>query len=205
MNHSGPILQRFLFALGGVAAVGLVFYHRVLIERRVELAELIGMGILLAGLLAFVRHGWARTAMVLAGAVVPLRMALAPGEAAVASPEGVSRMTSWISFPVLGSREWITDLIGGMALGYGAFAIALMFHIASESGWRIGKFFLVGPLLGLLCLALVPLEQLAEVLHLDDDVLERGIDREHQRPASAKPHITNPSQQYDLSNQGAAR
>ena len=166
------LVQRFLFAVGGVAAAWLIVFGRHLSSVRPDVLALIPLGLLLAAMLSLVRLGWMRSALVLALAIVPFRLAYR-------SPsDETQQVMSWNFEPgnPLGwlltrlhvgpslLQEWMTDIVGGLVLGVGVLAIALLYHGLSRQGWRFGKFLVVGPLLGGLYVAMIPIEQFEQVV-----------------------------------------
>lgn len=159
---SRSVLNGTLFGFVGVIAAVLVAFGRSMLSMPYELWMLIPVGLLTAIMLAMVRAGWIRRAMMLAFAVAPIRYLITNSETVSASSD---RLISWI--PVTSARvaEFVGDIVGGLVLGFSVFAVAIFFNEMDRRGWKFGKFLLVGPMLGFLWVGLVPLEQIAQMAH----------------------------------------
>ena len=154
-------MSRFIFALLGVAAATVVAFFRHLEQLHDEAPTIVSVGVLLAIMLATIRVGWHGRALVLAMLLIPLRLSLKrlPGGAEAMPADSFGA----VHFLPPGLREFGVDLLGGLALGLGVFAIALLYDALAERGWRFGKFLVLGPMLGLLQVALVPMAQTLEL------------------------------------------
>lgn len=153
-------MSRFVFALLGVAAATVVAFFRHLEQLHDEAPTIVSVGVLLSIMLATIRVGWHGRALVLAILLIPLRLSLKrlPGGVDAIPADSLGA----VHFLPPGLREFGVDLLGGLALGLGVFAIALLYDALAERGWRFGKFLVLGPMLGVLQVALVPMAQTLE-------------------------------------------
>ncbi len=143
------VLQSIVFSCVGVTAAALIALGQSVPQLHDDVFRLIGYGALTAVMLGLLRADWVGKAMLLACAIVPVKLMWRP-----AQPPGGG------AGPF---RELLDDLVGGLVWGFGVLAIALAFHALARRGWRFGKFLVVGPLLGLLLMALVPLDRVVDL------------------------------------------
>lgn len=125
-------LPRFLLGLAGALGAGLVVFRGQIFEPGQLLFQCVTVGALTAGLLALVRvsrHGAALLLVVVFG---------------------LGR------FGFAGSTGWLPG-ISGFLLAAGVYLIAVIFDLLARGGLILGKFLLVGPLIGGLFVALTPI------------------------------------------------
>jgi hypothetical protein len=101
---------------------------------------------LVAGILSLVRGGYPRGALALVGAFGLLQL----GQTWSQGPRAAVVMVTW-----------------SVVVGAGVFLAAMIFDRLAELGYTVGKFLLLGPLVGAVYLASTPLAELSNVLDLD--------------------------------------
>lgn len=157
---------RFTFALLGVAAATAVAFFRHLEQLYEQAPQIVAVGLLLAAMLATIRIGWYGRALAIAMLLVPLRLSLTrlPASAGEVPTQALASAVAPMHALPGSVRELAADLFGGLALGLGLFAIALVYDALARRGWRFGKFLVLGPLLGVLQVAMVPMQQTLEMV-----------------------------------------
>jgi hypothetical protein len=130
---------RFGAGIAGAALVGWLVFRERILRPDGPAFEFFTVGALLAGILALIRQSRRGQALVLALAFAGIRFAVSP-----VVPLGAA--------------------FHGMLLGLGLFIVALIFDLLALRGWRLGKFLLVGPLVGGVFLALAPI---GEIEHMN--------------------------------------
>jgi hypothetical protein len=101
---------------------------------------------LVAGILSLVRGGHPRGALALVGAFSLLQLG-----------------QTWSE----GLRAAVVMVAWSISVGAGVFLAALIFDRLAELGYSVGKFLLLGPLVGAVYMATTPLAGLSNVLDLD--------------------------------------
>lgn len=147
MSQAGwTVVLKFVFgALGSVVAGFAVFRFAIFDPTRPTI-QCITIGVLVAGLLGTVRAGYPRAAV----GLVVMFAAMRIGEAKA------------IGWPAALHSTFVALLLGG-----GIFVIAVLYDQLAQRGIRIGKFLLVGPMLGGLYLGLTPLMDFQTMNALD--------------------------------------
>jgi len=128
-------LLRFVCGIGGAVLVGAIVFRGAVLQPGEPAFECLTVGSLAAGLFTLVRTSMPVQAWLLALVFAALRLVFAPA-------------------------PW-NEAIVGLVLGCGLLLVAVIFDLLAQSGWRLGKFLLVGPLVGGLYLALAPLTEFA--------------------------------------------
>jgi len=125
------VLPRFLLGLAGALAAGLVVFRGQLLNPAALPFQCVTVGALAAAMLALVRVSRHGAALLLVAAF------------------GLAR------YGFAGSVGWLPG-ISGFLLAAGVYLVAVIFDLLARGGLVLGKFLLVGPLIGGLYLALTP-------------------------------------------------
>ena len=121
--------------MAGGVLLGSVIFGQAVFRPDHPAFECVTVGALAAGMLTLVRSAHRSQAVALALVYSGLRIALAP-------------MLHWSS------------AVSGMLLVLGILGVAQLYDLLARSGLRFGKFFIVGPLVGGVYLALAPITEL---------------------------------------------
>lgn len=147
MTTSGfSVLLRFWAGTAGSIVAGVLAFGLATFDPSRPTIQCITVGLLVAGALTTIRAGYpfGAVALVIVFAVVRL---------------GAARTLGW------GTAGHSAAI--GLVLGLGVLAIAILYDLLARAGVRIGKFLLVGPLLGGLYVGLAPLMHLSTVAGAD--------------------------------------
>jgi hypothetical protein len=140
------VVLKFVFgALGSIVAGFAIFRFEIFDPSRPAI-QCITIGVLTAGLLGTVRAGYPRAALGLVVMFAAMRI-------------GEAKAVGW---PAALQSTTVALLLGG-----GIFIVAVIYDQLAERGIRIGKFLLVGPLVGGLYLGLTPLSDFSTMNALD--------------------------------------
>jgi hypothetical protein len=127
-------LLRFLFGLAGALAAGLLVFRGQLFDPGGLPFQCVTVGALTAAMLALVRLSRPGSVLLLIAAFGLARYGFAE------------------------SLGWLPG-ISGFLLAAGIFLVALIFDLLARGGLALGKFLLVGPLIGGIYLALTPITE----------------------------------------------
>jgi len=140
-NNLFATILRFAFGLGGGVGLSFLMFRQSIFDPRSPVFECLTASIVLAAILALLRSDRQTQAGALAVAIALLRLGFAQ------------------------SQGWTVAIAGVMLTG-GIYLIALVFDLLARRGILFGKFLVVGPLLGGVYLATVPLASFYTVTHL---------------------------------------
>jgi hypothetical protein len=135
-------ILRFAFGLSVGVGVSFLLFRQAIFDPRSPVFECLTASVILAGILALFRSDRQTQAGALAVAVALLRLGFAQ------------------------SQGWTVAMAGVMLTG-GIYLIALIFDLLARRGILFGKFLVVGPLLGGVYLATMPLESFFTVTGSD--------------------------------------
>lgn len=135
-------ILRFAFGLSGGVGLSFLLFRQAIFDPRSPVFECLTASIVLAGILALLRSDRQTQAGALAVAIALLRLGFAQ------------------------SQGWTVAIAGVMLTG-GFYLIALIFDLLARRGILFGKFLVVGPLLGGVYLATIPLAAFFEVTGSD--------------------------------------
>lgn len=125
-------ILRFAFGLSGGIGLSFLIFRQAIFIPQSPVFQCLTVSVLLAGILALLRSDRPSQAAALAVAIALLRLGFAQ------------------------SQGWTVVIAGVMHIG-GVYLIALIFDLLARRGILFGKFLVVGPLLGGVYLATMPL------------------------------------------------
>lgn len=145
-RSSWGVVVRFLAGMAAAVPAGWLLLPGEFFADSGHLTLCLIVSALVAGILSLVRGGHPRGALALVGAFGLLQL----GQTWSQGPRAALVMVTW-----------------SIVVGAGVFLAALIFDRLAELGYSVGKFLLLGPLVGAVYLATTPLAGLSNVLDLD--------------------------------------